>query len=155
MRKSGYTAVFVLALLAGGCATDNATRLRFAIEKVAARLEAGPDFTEDRVLYVPKGGATKPYWLVFFPERRVYAHELVERGMPEALADDIYRQLGYVGVGMGAMLVVAQEGERLAFTSYHGKDFVFIDDLIVERRVGQSEIGLRKQNETLYITGVL
>jgi len=152
LRIMSYAGL-VLAIAATGC-SDNAIKLRFGIETAAKRLAAGPDFTDERVSYVPVADATKGYWLIFFPERRVYAEELVARGMPKEAADRIYSELGYVDVGLGPMLVVDQEGERLAFTSYHGNDLVIIRDLIVEHRTGRCEILLRKQNETLYIEGV-
>lgn len=146
--------VALLAIAIVNC-SDNAVRLRFGIERAAKELQAGADFREERVSYVPVGGATKGYWLIFFPERRVHANELVQRGMSQAAADRIFRELGYVDVGLGAMLVVDQEGERLAFTSYYGKDLVIVRDLIVEHRVGRCEVVVRKQNETLYIEKVL
>jgi hypothetical protein len=142
----------VLAIAATGC-SDNAIKLRFGIESAAKRLASGPDLTEERVSYVPVANATKGYWVVFFPERRVSAEELVARGMPKEAADRIYRDLGYVDVGLGPMLVIDQEGERLAFTSYRRNE-VIIRDLIVEQRTGRSEILLRKQDGTVSIEGV-
>jgi hypothetical protein len=135
--------------------SDNAIRLRFAIEAAAERLDAGPDFSEERVSYVPVAAPKKAYWLIFFPERRVYAEELVARGMPAEAANRVFRELGYVDVGLGPSLVVYQEGERLAFTGYYGKKLVIVKDLIVEERTGRCEVLVRKQNETLYIERVL
>ena len=151
-----YSACILAAvlLLQTGC-SDNAIKLRGGIEAAADRLAAGSDLTEERVPYVPHAAPEKGYWLIFFPERRVYAEELVSRGMPRAAADRIYRELGYVDVGLGPMLVVYQDGERLAFTGYYGKDLVIVRDLIVEYREGQSEVLVRKQGETLYIEKVL
>jgi hypothetical protein len=154
MKRLGRVAIVLVGIALGGC-SDNAIRLRFGIEDAARKLQAGPDFREERVSYIPVGGATQGYWLIFFPERRVHAEELVARGMPAETADRIYRELGYVDVGTGSMLVVAQDGERLNFTSYSGKHLVIVRDLIVERRVGRCEILVRKQNETLYVEKVL
>ena len=141
----------ILSIAASGC-SDNAIRMRFGIEDAAKRLASGPDLAEERVAYVP-ADATQGYWLIFFPERPVHAEELIGRGMPKDGVHRIYRDLGYVKVGLGPMLVVYQEGERLAFTSYRSYE-VIIRDLIVEHRVGRSEVLMRKQYGTVYIEGV-
>jgi hypothetical protein len=154
LRRRHLIAIVALAILSGAC-SDNAVRLRSGIESAATRLAAGRDFTEERVRYVPAVARDQGYWLIFFPERRVYASELIACGMPPEVADRIYHELSYVDVGLGAGLVVAQDGERLTFTSYYGKELVLVRDLIVEYRKGPCEIVMRKENETLYIEGVL
>ncbi len=153
MKLPRYIMCLISAVAMTAC-SDNAIKLRFGIEAAATKLGAGPELADERVPYVPVGDIGKGYWLIFFPERRVHAEELVARGMPREAADRIYRELGYVDVGMGPLLVVDQEGERLAFTRYDGKELVVVRDLIVEHRVGRCEVLLRKQNGTLYIDGV-
>lgn len=153
MKNLVYVAVLIC--VAGAGCSDNAVKLRHGIEAAAERLDSRRNLTEERVSYMPVAAPAKGYWLIFFPERRVYADELVTRGVPRDLADRIFSELGYVDVGLGASLVVAQEGERLTFTSYHGRSVVRVRDLIVEFRVGRSEVLLKKHDETLYIEGVL
>jgi hypothetical protein len=144
-------AMLGLMIAAAGC-SDNAIKMRFGIEDAARRLKAGPDLAEERVAYVP-ADATTGYWLIFFPERPVRAEELIGRGLPKDAAYRIYRELEHVKVGRGPMLVVDQEGQRLAYTSYRSYE-VIIRDLMVEHRVGRSEVLVRKQYGTVYIEGV-
>jgi hypothetical protein len=151
LRVMRYAAL-VLAIAATGC-SDNAIKMRFGVEDAARRLKSSTDLTEERVAYVP-ADATKGYWLIFFPERPVRAEELIGHGLPKDAAYRIYRELEHVKVGLGPMLVVDQEGERLAFTSYRSYE-VIIRQLIVEHRVGRSEVLVRKQYGTVYIEGVL
>ncbi|HYC61741.1 MAG TPA: hypothetical protein VEK79_19460 [Thermoanaerobaculia bacterium] len=152
--KYGACILSAVLLLQTGC-SDNAIKLRFGIEAAADRLAAGSGFSEERVSYVPVAAPAKGYWLIFFPHRRVNAEELISRGMPRDAADRIFRDLGYIDVGHGPLLVVFQDGERLNFTRYDGTDRVVVRDLIVEYRVGKCEVLVRKQGETLSIEKVL
>jgi hypothetical protein len=147
-------ALAALALLLTTACVDNATRLYRRLGRAADELYAGPDFQETLVPYLPVAAPEKPYWLVFFPEGRTRATDLVRAGMPPAVADQIFRELGYVDVGLRRMLVVWQPGERLSFSGYSGRVLVRVEGLLVAERVGPSEIVVRKRSENLYITGV-
>jgi hypothetical protein len=137
-----------------GC-SDNAVRLRFGIEAAAKRLEGAADRAEERVTYRPSAAPEVPYWLVFFPKRPVVAADLVGRGMPAAVADQIFRDLAHVNVGESTLLVVQPDGQRLTFTRYDGERAVLVEDVIVERRTGPCEVLLRRQGDAVYIVGVV
>lgn len=154
MKHPAFWTAAVLSLVLVTACTDNAVRLRRGVERSASRLYEGPDFRQEAVRYVPVAAPDKPYWLIFFPETRTRAEHLVQAGVPLAVADQIFRELGYVDVGRKPMLVVWQPGERLTFTGYHGRELVKIEGLIVANRTGPSEIVLEKRNETLYIVAV-
>ncbi|HYK05728.1 MAG TPA: hypothetical protein VE974_28520 [Thermoanaerobaculia bacterium] len=147
-------AALILMLCLMGC-SDNAVRLRFGIEAAAKRLEGAPDRAEDRVTYSPSAAPSVPYWMVFFPKRHVVPADLVGRGMPASVADQIFRDLSHVNAGEVTLLVVQQEGRRLTFTKYDGEQTILIEDLIVERRAGPCEVLLRRQGDAVYIVGVL
>ena len=143
--------LLLVALTAVAC-SDNAIRLRESID-AAARSGSTSAGQELDVRYVPRS-SSKPYWLLFFPDRQVQASELTERDVPANVAARIFQELAYVNVGTRPMLVVAAEGERLTFTSYADHDDVKIADLIVEQRTGPATIRLERRSDALWITGV-
>lgn len=153
---SGAVPIAFLILLAclTGC-TDNAVRMRFGMEAAVKRLQSSPDRGESRFTYRPAGSLTVPYWLIFLPRRPIVAADLVDRGLPATVADQIMRELAYVNVGRGPLLVVQQEGQRLAFTRYDGELPIVVDDLIVARRTGECEVLLRREGTAVHIAGIL
>ena len=141
-----------MSLVCGGCA-DNATALADRLGKAASRvspLEAGSTVTAS---YEPATGSASPYTVVFFPARRVAEHDLVAAGVGEEVAKRIYKELADLG-GMADLLVVDQEGQRLAFTT-SWRRFAEVRDLVVSpRKKGTSAIELRRENGTIRVVAV-
>jgi hypothetical protein len=143
----------VILCLVTGC-SDNALRLRTSIDAAVAQLATGPDQVEQHVMYRPVADRHKPYWLVFLPEHRTAAADLVARGMPVSIAERIFRDLAYVNVGDGKALIVYQEGERLSFTSYRTVEEIRIPELLVAQRDDLSHVVVRKRDGMAYIVGI-
>lgn len=131
-------------LLTLGC-SDNAVHFRGQVERAVSRIAgAGGDAASEPLVYVPVASATKPYWVILFPDRVTTLDELVTEGLPAPIAHQIFEELAYIGVGEGDMVVVWQEGERLSFQSYYGKTRVGIEDLIVIRGTGETTLILQR-----------
>ena len=97
-----------------------------------------------------------PYTVIFFPDRDVAEAELVASGVDKAIAHSIYTDLAYLG-SMAGKVVVAQEGERLQFTSSWKQlaDVQPPKSLVVsERKTGTAAIDLRREEETIRVVAI-
>jgi len=141
-------------LLLASCA-DHASSLRSKIEGATSAMEQENGDATKTVTYAP---TTKPYTIIFFPERRVFETELIARGVDPAIAKRVFHDLSRYGVGEKErpMVVVAEPGKAPAFTSYYGREIVTIDDLIVVNRPngGEVQMTLQKRGDTYYLTDV-
>jgi hypothetical protein len=145
-------ALFVGALVAG-CRADNANTLVDRIGEGASRLpsETGSSLT---VSFDPIGAA--PYAVIFFPDRDVAEAEVVAGGADEAIAHRLYTEMAYPGSFAGK-LVVAQEGQRLQFTSSWKQlaDVQPPKELVVSPwRAGRSAIDLRREGGTVRVVAI-
>lgn len=140
------------ALLLASCA-DNASSLRSKISATMASMESESGDTTKTFTYAP---TTKPYTIIFFPERRVFETELIARGVDPGIAKRIFHDLSKYGVGEKErpMVVVAEPGKAPAFTSYNGHEIVYIDDLIIVNRPngGEVQLTMQKRGDTYYLT---
>jgi hypothetical protein len=141
-------------LLLASCA-DNATSLRSKIESATSAMENESGDATKTITYAP---TKKPYTIIFFPERRVFETELIARGVDPIIAKRVFHDLSRYGVGEKErpMVVVAEPGKAPAFTSYYGREIVYIDDLIVVNRPngGEVQMTLQKRGDTYYLTDV-
>ncbi|MDH3255219.1 MAG: hypothetical protein OEM62_09525 [Acidobacteriota bacterium] len=146
----------VLSLLGtfslSACA-DNATKLRFGIEREAGRLGLDGETLEIRVPYEPVRDNGRPYWLIFMPRRHVSVTELIGSGLDETVAIQLFQDLSYVEFGdkTGPNLVVWQDGRRLAFT---GTASPRADRVVVARKQGRCDVVLQRRAATWKIVGV-
>lgn len=146
---------FIAALLVvAGCA-DQAESLRGKMESAEAQLDRQSGDATTTFTYTP---APHAYTVIFFPERRVFETELIARGVDPATAKRIFHDLSRYGVGEKErpMLVVAQPGKAPAFTSYSGREIVYIDELIIVDKPsgGPVQLTMQKRGETYYLTEV-
>ena len=141
------------ALVVSGCGADNANSLVDRIGEGASRLrsETGSSLT---VSFDPIGAA--PYTVIFFPDRDVAETELVAGGVDKAIAHRIYTEMAYLGSFAGK-LVVAQEGERLQFTSSWKQlaDVQPPKELVVSPwKAGRAAIDLRREDGTVRVDAI-
>jgi len=150
-RLLSLTAAF---LFLASCA-DNASSLRSKIASATSALEQETGDATKTIAYAP---TSKPYTIIFFPERRVFESELIARGVDAGIAKRVFQDLSRFGVGEKErpMVVVAEPGKKPAFTSYYGREIVYIDDLIVVNRPngGEVQMTLQKRGDTYYLTEV-
>lgn len=146
--------ILLAALLVAGCA-DHASSLRSKIDVATAQLDRESGDATKTFSYVP---TTKPYTIIFFPERRVYETELIARGVEPKMAARIFHDLSRFGVGEKErpMLVVAEPGKAPVFDSYSGREIVYIDNLLVVNKPagGEVQLTLQKRGDTYYLTDV-
>ena len=141
-------------LFLASCA-DHASSLRSQIAGATSAMENESGDATRTITYTP---TTRPYTLIFFPERRVFETELIARGVDPIIAKRIFHDLSKYGVGEKErpMVVVAEPGKAPAFTSYYGREIVTIDDLIIVNRPngGAVQLTLQKRGDTYYLTDV-
>ena len=146
----------ILFVLVTGCGADNANLLADEIGEGAARLVARGSGSSITVSVDPVNGSASPYTVIFFPSREIAEADLVAAGVEMALARRIYSEMGYLG-NLAGTLVVAQEGQRLKFTS-SWKQFPFIqapEDVVVSRRkVGIARIDLRQEAGVVRVVAI-
>lgn len=151
MRK--LLAIPLLFAIAG-CA-DHASSLRSKIDLATAQLDSESGDATKTITYSP---TSKPYTIIFFPERRVFETELIARGVDPGVAKRIFQDLSRYGVGEKErpMLVVAEPGKGPAFDSYSGRELVYVENLIIVNKPsgGEVQLTLQKRGETYYLTDV-
>jgi hypothetical protein len=105
------------------------------------------------VAYEPVTGVASPYTVLFFPARPVTEAEVVAAGVATSTAGRIYSELAYLG-DTADMLVVEQEGERLAFTT-SWRRFARVHDLVVSpRKMGSSKVLLKRDASETWVVAI-
>src|SRR4051794_28956931 len=123
-----------LVLLAA-CATDHASALRSKIDAAMVDLDRDSGDATRTFTFSPTS-ATRPYTIIFFPERRVFESELIARGVDGGVAKRIFQDLSRFGVGEKErpMVVVAEPGEAPAFASHSGREPGHRDQLVIANK---------------------
>ena len=142
--------VFSLGKANSSSKKGTAVRLAYAIERTSKALSDRPVGSSEAVAVQAPKKVDREYSVVFFPEHEVGLEELVTGGVPEPLAQRIFRDLAYVDVGQGALIVYAQEGVRLNFTSYWRR-FASVDEVLVVSGQGGLRVDLVKTDEGLRV----
>jgi hypothetical protein len=144
----------VLAIVAAAsvACSDNATGLAFEIERAAATV-ATQDGVSVTAHYEPVTGSASPYVILFFPSRPVTGAELVTAGVPETTVRRILSELAYLG-NTSNLLVVDQDGERLAFTTYWRRTARVRDLVVSPLKKGPSEILVMREGGTNWVVAI-
>jgi len=146
--------VVAVALVALASCADHASMLRSKIDAAAVDLDHQTGDSTKTISFSPTS-ATRPYTIIFFPERRVFETELIARGVDAGIAKRIYQDLSRYGVGEKErpMVVVAEPGKAPSFESYSGHQIVHVDELLIASKPGGAvELTLQKHGDTYYLT---
>lgn len=110
-------ATLALCLLCLGCTLGQgrAVGLRSLVDRASADLSRTGQ-AEARVEFRSSHDPSGRFSVVVFPSRETSPGELIEAGLPRTETERVYRELGYVDVGRGHMLVVLFPGRRTTFT---------------------------------------
>jgi len=151
-RTVGWVVPVFLGFCCGACA-DNATQLAHQVEQAASALVSESASASFTVRYKPVTGGASPYTVLFFPARPVTEAEVVAAGVAKTTAGRIYSELAYLG-DTANLLVVEQEGERLAFTT-SWRRFARVQDLVASpRKTGGSEVVLKRDASDTWVVAV-
>lgn len=115
-RRTASVVVVLLASLYASACGDSATHLAGLVERATRELSTRATPSVVTTTFEPIAGHARPYTMVFFPTKPVTRDDLVRAGVAMDTAERIVSELGYLGT-TSDRLVVAQEGQRLAFTS--------------------------------------
>jgi hypothetical protein len=155
LTRVATLALVVASCLCVACGTDNSITFVEQVGGAASRLRSGEAGSSLTVPFNPTAPAS-PYTVIFFPDRDVGEPELVAAGVDKATAHMIYTEMAYLGSFAGAV-VVAQEGERLNFTT-SWKQVAGVqapEHLVVsQRKTGPAEIELRRHDGVIRVTAI-
>ena len=152
MRVQFLLLVAVLLIVFSACGADNAVSVVDRIREGVSRLpsQTGSSLT----VFFDPGGA--PYTVIFFPDRDVNEAEAVAEGVDKPIARRIFTEMAYLG-SLAGTLVVAQEGERLQFTSSWKQlpDVQPPKSLVVSpRKTGTAAIDLKREDGTIRVVAI-
>jgi hypothetical protein len=151
-RELSRLLALVVGALVSGCSDDNATRLADRVREGAAGLSSSAAGETVTVSYEPLTAA--PYTVVFFPSHEMTESDLAAAGVPKEVASRVYAEMAYLG-SMSSVLVVEQEGQRLAFTTAW-KHVAEVTDLVVlpRKNGGAATIDLRREDGTIRVVAI-
>lgn len=155
-----FTLSTIVALSLAACAQstadrffeDNATKLAFNIEEKVKLLRITNDGTENVVFYEPVSNRKYPCTIILLPEMLISADDLVAKGVPGSIADKIFRDLNYIDVRKGNLIIVYQNG-KINFTRY-GTHLVKIEEIFVKNSYGESKVVLRNVMGEILVVGL-